>query len=57
MKMLLFLILKVIIEKNKSLSTKVKVKAVCGKNRKNSVNSVNDKSKQNERIKILAEFF
>ena len=44
-------------KKNKSLSTKVKVKAVCGKNRKNSVNSVNDKSKQNERIKILAEFF
>jgi hypothetical protein len=44
-------------KKNKSLSTKVKVKAVCNKNRKNSVNSVNDKYKQNERIKILAEFF
>ena len=44
-------------KKNKSLSTKVKVKAVFGKNRKNSVNSVNDKCKQNERIKILADFF
>lgn len=44
-------------KKNKSLSTKIKVKAVCGKNRKNSVNLFDDKSKQNERIKILAEFF
>lgn len=44
-------------KKNKSLSTKIKVKAVSGKNRKNSVNLVDDKSKQNERIKILAEFF
>ena len=46
-------------KKNKSLSTKIKVKAKAdfGKNRKNSVNSVDDKCKQNERIKILAEFF
>lgn len=46
-------------KKNKSLSTKVKVKvkAAYGKNRKNSVNFVDDKCKQNERIKILAEFF
>jgi len=46
-------------KKNKSLSTKVKVKvkAANGKNRKNSVNFVDDKCKQNERIKILAEFF
>lgn len=46
-------------KKNKSLSTKVKVKVkvAYGKNRKNSVNFVDDKCKQNERIKILAEFF
>lgn len=46
-------------KKNKSLSTKVKVKvkAAYGKNRKNSVNLADDKCKQNERIKILAEFF